>query len=233
MSNTLFDDADLNGGLVDNSCPLVCCSPRELAVVDLETTGLDPKSDEIVEIAIVVCGADGVPTGERFVSLVKPSGSVGATHIHGISEDDVRDAPTFADIAGDVLGVLAGRVVVAHNAYFDVRFLGYELGKAARSAGDLGADDKFPMFATLCTMWSSQVLGLGGRISLVRACNAIGYEVVNAHSALDDTLGAAALVSEILRVCRTDGVHVRKFGDPLIADLDLRMFPGLVGSSNF
>lgn len=222
-----IDSPDDEGDL----CPLACCRALPLAVVDLETTGLDPKVNEIIEIAIVHCDPDGNPTGERFVSRVKPANGVDATWIHGITEDDVRDAPSFSDIAGTVVDMLAGRVVVAHNAYFDVRFLNHELTRAARLSGDLRSDERFPLFPTLCTMWSANVLGFGGRISLQRACDAIGHEIGNAHSALDDALAAAALLRAILNDTKGRGTHVRKFGDPHTPHLDSSTFPGLTRKS--
>ena len=233
-SSSSFSDGDASAALVgDNNeeCSLICCVPKQLAVVDLETTGLDPKTNEIVEIAIIVCDGDGRPTGERFVSLVRPSGGVDATSIHGITDEDVKGAPGFVDIAGNVVEMLSGRVVVAHNAYFDVRFLNYELTRAARDFGDLAEDERFPMFPTVCTMWSASVLGCGGRISLKNACDLIGHDIGNAHSALDDALAATALVSEIIHTARKNGTHVKKFGDPSTPDLNPEKFPALTGKT--
>src|SRR4051794_10563945 len=75
-------------------------APTGYAVFDCETTGTDPDADEIVQLGLVLLDREGVETG-RFGSLVRPSCSIPeeATAIHGISDEDVADAPTFAQIA--------------------------------------------------------------------------------------------------------------------------------------
>lgn len=211
----------------ENACSLVCCRPTPFAVVDLETTGLDPKVNEIIEVAIVLCDENGRPEGKHFISRVKPSNGVDASWIHGITEEDVENSPSFLDISGNVLEFLAGRTVVAHNAYFDVRFLNAELTRSARLVGDLNDEERFPLFPTVCTMWSSKVIGLGGRVSLQRACESIGYVNENAHAALDDAWAAAALLHEIISTARSGGEHVNKFGDPDTSPLSVENFPGL------
>lgn len=82
-------------------------------ILDTETTGLDGA--EIVEIALV--NTKGEPL---FNSLVRPKGEMGATHIHGITAEDVAGAPTWLEIDSDVVAYLqtASRVVV-YNAPFD------------------------------------------------------------------------------------------------------------------
>jgi DNA polymerase III subunit epsilon len=98
--------------------------PSGYAVFDCETTGTDPDVDEIVALALVLLDRDGVETG-RFSSLVRPLCPIpeDATAIHGISDADVADAPTFARLAGRLVGLLEGRVFAAHNASFDLAML--------------------------------------------------------------------------------------------------------------
>ena len=63
--------------------------------------------------------ADGQITGE-FCTLINPCRDVGSTRVHGITAADVAGAPVFADAAATVWQLLSGRVLVAHNASFDV-----------------------------------------------------------------------------------------------------------------
>ena len=97
-------------------------------VVDCETTGVY-NSDRVVEVALVTLDLDGNVV-ECWDSLVRPGRDVGPTHIHGLTADDLKDAPTFGDIAGDVAGDVAlrlhGACLAAHNLPFDTRMLGGE-----------------------------------------------------------------------------------------------------------
>ena len=99
----------------------------QIAVVDVETTGLFPRRhDRIVEIAVVVLNQDG-DTEREYQTLVNPERDMGPTAIHGISAGEVLHAPKFAEIAGDILEFLNGvHVLVGHNVRFDRDFLASE-----------------------------------------------------------------------------------------------------------
>ncbi len=100
-------------------------------VFDLETTGMRPKSDRIVEIAAVRIDLDG--SRQAFSSLVNPSCPIppGASRVHGITDDMVADAPYFYQIGTDFLDFASGSVLVAHNARFDLSFLQESLAREA------------------------------------------------------------------------------------------------------
>jgi DNA polymerase III subunit epsilon len=74
---------------------------RPLAVLDLETTGTNLATDRIVEIAIVRINADGTKTVKR--KLINPEMKIpaGASNIHGISDEMVKDAPPFRVVANE------------------------------------------------------------------------------------------------------------------------------------
>lgn len=72
------------------------------AVIDFETTGLSPRRDRIVEVAVARVDANG-QIEDEFATLVNPDGrDVGPTFIHGITNDHVRNAPTFAEVAPEL-----------------------------------------------------------------------------------------------------------------------------------
>ena len=76
-----------------------------VAVIDVETTGLNPYGhDRVVEIAAVVIEPDGTVVRE-FCSLINPERDIGPTSIHGLSANDVTSAPRFSEIAGALLEV--------------------------------------------------------------------------------------------------------------------------------
>jgi DNA polymerase-3 subunit epsilon len=100
--------------------------------VDLETTGASPASARIIEVGLVT--AAGGALEREWSTLVNPGASIPRTiqHFTGITDEMVRDAPYFEDVADVLLEQLAGRVFVAHNARFDHGFLRRELGRIGR-----------------------------------------------------------------------------------------------------
>ncbi len=97
-------------------------APSGFVVFDIETTGLSPASHKIIEIGMVRTDAQGTPLA-YWSTLINPQRSVTATEIHGISDDDVSDAPTFEKALDEILEKIKGQVLSAHNAKFDVSFL--------------------------------------------------------------------------------------------------------------
>ena len=95
--------------------------PR-LAFVDLETTGGAATEDRVTEIGIVQVDEEGV---REWSSLINPQVRIPPfiQSLTGITNDMVRDAPAFADVAGKVAALLADRLFIAHNARFDYSFL--------------------------------------------------------------------------------------------------------------
>ncbi len=92
---------------------------REALFLDTETTGLG-STDEIVEIAVL--DSDGTPLLD---TLIKPtvSISIAASTIHGISESDLSNAPSFADMLPRLLDITHNRIIVTYNAEYDIRML--------------------------------------------------------------------------------------------------------------
>lgn len=103
-----------------------------IAAIDVETTGLDARSDRIVEIAVVVMRDERVVA--RRAWLVHPECSIPRSNseVHGITNRHVRTAPRFAEIAGELLGHLRNATPLAYNAPFDRSFLACELERARR-----------------------------------------------------------------------------------------------------
>src|SRR5687768_11548163 len=97
---------------------------RVYVAIDLETTGLDPNRDTIIEIGAVCFQAERVL--DRFVSFVNPQRKIPLRiqQITGIRNSDVANAPTLAQVAPELLAFVHSNVaaVVAHNASFDLGF---------------------------------------------------------------------------------------------------------------
>lgn len=98
------------------------------AFLDVETTGLEPeRGHRVCEIAVV--RTVGRLETRRFSSLVNPGRRIGpgAQAVNGITDSMVADAPRFHELLDDVLPLLDGAVIVAHNAPFDLGFVNHEL----------------------------------------------------------------------------------------------------------
>jgi len=96
---------------------------RTYVAVDVETTGLDPYRDEIIEIAAVVFDEEDVI--EEWSSLVDPGRDVPPfiTRLTGITPEMVDGAPTLLSLRGQLRRLLAEHIIVAHNVSFDMDFL--------------------------------------------------------------------------------------------------------------
>lgn len=161
------------------------------AVVDVETTGFAARTrDRVVEIALVLTDPDGRVQHE-WSTLVNPLRDVGPSWVHGIHARDVANAPTFGDIAEDVMAALSGRTLVAHNVGFDFGFLAAEFGRA-----QVPVREDFPR---ICTMRWSDTFVRGTSRKLVHCCEAAGIEIRDAHSALGDARATAELLGFYLR----------------------------------
>ena len=97
-------------------------------ILDTETTGLDPKlGHRVIEIAAVEI-VDRRVTGRNVHFQVNPEREIdaGATDVHGLTWDMLRDKPRFADIAAEFVEFTRGARWVIHNAAFDLAFLDAE-----------------------------------------------------------------------------------------------------------
>ncbi|GGL42718.1 3'-5' exonuclease [Planomonospora parontospora] len=154
-------------------------------VVDVETTGFSPaKGDRICEIALVSLDEDGSTTDE-WHSLVNPLRNTGASHVHRITDAMVADAPVIDEVLDEVWQRIAGRVLVAHNASFDLRFLKVLPGSHW-------------VTETLCTQRLAPGFLPDGKWTLAACCERAGITLRNAHSALADARATAELLRHFM-----------------------------------
>lgn len=105
------------------------CLPDKLAIVDVETTGLSPVHERIIEIAIL-----RVENGKiirEMETLVNPEISLPPeiVRLTGINPEDLIAAPRFFDIKDEIREILDGTVFLAHNAHFDYGFIKNEFAR--------------------------------------------------------------------------------------------------------
>jgi DNA polymerase-3 subunit epsilon len=108
------------------SGPLVC--------LDLEATGIDVASDRIVELTLVRIESWGAV--EVLDSLVDPGCSIppAATRIHGITDDEVRGAPTLAELGPSIMRLMRAATLCGYNhGWYDLPLLAAELERAGQA----------------------------------------------------------------------------------------------------
>ncbi|RFU19920.1 TerD family protein [Geodermatophilus marinus] len=160
--------------------------PFGYAVVDVETSGLSAASDRVLQVAVTQMAADGA-VESSWSTLLDPGCDPGPTHIHGLTRTKLRGAPQFPDVADDVSRRVDGRVVVAHNAHFDHRFLAAESRRAGR---------RLPVEERLCTLALTRRLDLPvADFKLGSVADYWGVQALRAHDAEDDV----RVLVEILR----------------------------------
>lgn len=151
---------------------------RPLVFLDFETTGLSIEEARIIEIALLKLHPQGME--EEFHTRVNPGIPIppDTTLIHGITDADVRDAPSFADIAFRVLNFIAGSDIAGYNSTkFDIPLLAEELHRVNYDfiASDYQYVDMMAIHRIMNPFTLSAVYE--------RYC---GKEMQNAHSALAD-----------------------------------------------
>jgi DNA polymerase-3 subunit epsilon len=160
-------------------------------ILDTETTGLDARQGHrIIEIAGVEL-IDRRPTGRNLHLYLNPEREIdaGATDVHGMTWDLLRDKPRFADIAGEFVDFARGAQWIIHNAPFDLAFLDAEFDRieAAKSAA---------LFASVIdTLALAREQFPGKKNNLDALCERFG--VANAHRTLHGALLDAQLLAEV------------------------------------
>lgn len=160
-------------------------SSARFAFLDLETTGLSPWfGDRICEVGIVL--TEGKRIKHQVQMLVNPERplSPGAASTNGLIDEELSHAPVFAAAADEVSKWLTGRVVVCHNAQFDIQFLDSEFRR-------LNREIQIPNL--IDTMMLARHNYELPSYSLLSIAEAFHIPVRNSHRALDDAHTARSI----------------------------------------
>ncbi len=153
-------------------------SNARFAFLDLETTGLSPWfGDRICEVGVVI--TEGKRIKEQYQTLVNPERplSPGAASTNGLTDEELKSAPVFEEVAPKVLGWLSDAVVICHNAQFDIQFLDSEYKR-------LGHELQIPNLIDTLNL-ARQFYELPSN-SLLSIAEAFQVPMGTAHRALDD-----------------------------------------------
>jgi len=99
--------------------------PDEVVSVDCETTGLDPRRDEIISVAAIRIRGDRILASETYQAVVRPRVAIAAAAIkvHGLREIDVCNARPMGEILPDLLHFIGGRPLIGYYIDFDIAML--------------------------------------------------------------------------------------------------------------
>jgi len=158
-------------------------------VVDLETTGLDPRRHAIVAWSAVPVDGGRIVLGGAREGLARPVDGVppASVRIHGLREADLAAAPPLSEAADALLEAMAGRILVAHAAWVERAFL----GRALRARG---TRLRGPVVDTsvLGRLWLSERDGaVPPALPLAGLARALALPIHRPHSAAGDALTTA------------------------------------------
>ena len=158
------------------------------AILDIETTGLSPSNEKIIEIAIFI--HDGKKVVEEYITLINPERNIpyNITRLTGITNEMVENAPKFWEIAKDIVLLTEGKSIVAHNASFDYNFIRNEF----KNLGYSFKRDR------LCTVkLSRKIIPNYRSYSLGKLCQDLGIDIDGRHRAAGDAFATVKLFEHL------------------------------------
>ena len=166
------------------------------AVVDFETTGLNPETDRIVQLAAIIVNGEGHIV-DSFDTIVKPESPAeyqhGAEHIHGISAEQVSSGMPLREALEQLWSISAGNVFTAHNASFDLGFLHAESER-------VGIEGQVEIHIDTLEL-SRRTAGTDTtrRHNLFALCEHYGIERDQVHDAKSDATATAQLLMHLIK----------------------------------
>ncbi len=176
-----------------------CLAEAPLAVLDVETTGLSARGgDRVIEIGVVL--TSGLEEVDHFEQLIDPGRPLDprATAVNGITAQMVRGQPRFSEILPRLERLLDGRVLVAHNASFDLGFLREEYRRAGTRLPERPVLDTCRMARSHFSFPSNSLGALTRRF---------GISSRGAHRALADARMTLALLGALASLLESRGLR--------------------------
>ncbi len=181
-----------------SSTPLISL---DALVLDTETTGLDPKHARVIQIGAVPVRAGEVILTEPLDVLINPEQPIPpkTIKIHGITDDDVKDAEIFSAAESALERIEKANVIVGHNVGFDLAILKSEYERAGRA---------WPEPRSLDTLLLARIAsGILPDYSLDTVANWLGIEIENRHTGLGDAIATAQIFVAMLPHLAPQGIR--------------------------
>lgn len=180
---------------------------RKVNVFDVETTGLDPKTDRIISLGLVeISGGQITNRYEWFFNPGDVPINPEALAVHGITAEFLKDKPPIRAHLADILGLMHQALAGGHNSSFDLGFIEAELSR-----------NRFPRLTdfiagTFCTMEMSKRKFPGKRASLDELCKRLGISIQ--HRQLHGALLDAELCAQALLVMNREQISLLGEAEP-------------------
>lgn len=198
-------DFDLLNSTLSDSLSDTLLRDMAYVVFDTETTGLDPATDEVVQLGAVRVVNGKVVVGEELETLVNPGISIPkrSTDVHGIDDTMIADAPCFSEVCAKLHSFAADSVFVAHNAAFDMAFLHKQTPKTGKRFDQ-------PVLDTV--LMSAAVFGASAIHTLDAICDRLGIVIPQdqRHTAMGDAVATAGVLIAMINIF--EGRGIRTFG---------------------
>lgn len=189
--------------LINDCKPIITNSRDEdfnqtFVVLDIETTGLNAKNNEIIEIGAVKI--HGKKIIDSFESFVAPTKSIPAkiTELTGINDDMVAGAPLINEVLQDFIAFCGNAILVAHNASFDIGFI-------KENAKVLGCTIDLPILDTLSL--SRELIKDIKRYKLNIVADYLGVTMKKHHRAMDDAEATGNILLKLLEMLENLGIY--------------------------
>ncbi len=168
---------------------------KDYVALDVETTGLNPAEDRIIEIGLVKV-IDGV-IKEKYSMLINPQTVISEriTLLTGITQDMVEGKPVISDIIGEVMEFIGDLPILGHNVIFDFGFI----KKAAVNNGY-----RFERSGIDTLKLARRLLPDVPHKNLEYLCDYFGIDAGNSHRALDDAISAIRLFERLYEIAPAD-----------------------------
>jgi CBS domain-containing protein len=213
--------------IIENSTPLLSLN---VVALDSETTGLLVANDRVLQIGAVPVRDGRILSEENWETLVNPGIPIPPknSEIHGITDDMVADAKSFAAVAEPLQKMLSNTVVVGHHIDFDIAIFDHEFRRIGK---------RFAAPRVLDTSCLARIANPHlGDYSLDAVSERFGIEIENRHSALGDAHAAAVLYLKLIPMLREKGIltlaEAERLSDPRARSrLDTAVFLGAVSAT--
>ena len=164
---------------------------KTISFLDVETTGMNPRTDRIIEIGIIQIRDNQIIN--EYNSLINPNTRVNhfIEKITGIRDEDLYDKPEFSSQINTISDIINNTIVVAHNASFDYNFLKYEYQRL---------DQKLSIPFSCSVRISRKLYPQYRRHNLDSLIERFNLNIENRHRALDD----AKLIYDFFNIIQRD-----------------------------